>query len=126
MQVLDEQDKVIAWRHILISEANRCFCVWKCECSCTTVKYQSFRSNCEIIAKEHYKGAGFRGALPSISKDNSILNISNLIILFIGTFWIIVFSTGKIIYYIGINKFKKISSLIQFYRHNKSNNWTML
>lgn len=104
MQVLDKWDKVIAWRHILISEANRYFCVWKCECSCTTIEYQLLGSNCEMITKEHYKSAGFRGALPPISKDNSTLNnLSNLIILFIEIFWIIAFSIGKIIYYIVIH-----------------------
>lgn len=98
--MLDEWDKVMAWRHILISEANRCFCVWKCECSCTTIEYQSFGSNCKMIAKEHYKSAGFRGALPPISKNNSTLNnLPDFIILFIETFCIVVFSTGKIIYY---------------------------
>lgn len=95
MQVLNEWNEIIAWRHVLISEANRCFCVWKCECSCTTVEHQSFRPTCKIISKEHYNGAGFRGALPPITNHNTKLNIIRLTFVFIFFYWIIVLLIGK-------------------------------
>lgn len=95
MQVFNENNEIIAWRYVLISEANRCFCVWKCECSCTTVEHQIFRPTCKIISKEHYNSAGFRGGLPPFTNHNSILNIIRLTYLFVILYWIIVLLIGK-------------------------------
>lgn len=98
MQVLDKWDKVMAWRQILISEANRCFCVWYRECVCTTIEDQLFASNYKTISQKDYNGAGFRGAKPEIRNfnSNSKLNIIKLILIFLSTFFIIKFLIGII------------------------------
>lgn len=104
---MDKWKNVIAWRHILISEANRCFCVWQCECSCTTIEYQSFIPNCKTMSKYCYSGAGFRGDLPPTLNHNSKMNVIHLIYFFILLYWIIVLSIGKIYYTINIQFLNK-------------------
>lgn len=97
MQVLDTQNKIMAWRNVLISEANRCFCVWKCECACTTIENQEFVSKCQTMSKERYNNAGFRGALPPTINHNTESNIIHLQLLLISMYMFIVFLIGKII-----------------------------
>lgn len=94
VQVLDKWNKVVAERRVLISEANRCFCIWKCECSCTSFEYQSLDSTCKMITKEEYNGAGFRGVLSPISNHDAKMNIVHLTSIFMATYWIKVFLTG--------------------------------
>lgn len=97
MRVLDKLNNVMAWRHVPISEANRCFCVWNCECACTTIEDQLFASNCKTMSHEAYNGAGFRGAIiPQIrtSDSISILSIIKLTCIFVSTFFIIRFFIG--------------------------------
>lgn len=94
--MLDQSNKIIAWRHVLISEANRCFCVWKCACSCTTIEDQSFASNCDIIPKNQFKNAGFQGALPPILSHNTKWNIIHLTITILTTYCILIFLIGKL------------------------------
>lgn len=91
MRVLDKLNNIMAWRHVPISEANRCFCVWNCECACTTIENQLFASNCKTMSQEAYNGAGFRGALPQTHTCHpiSILNIIKLTSIFVSTFFII-------------------------------------
>ncbi|KAE9545586.1 hypothetical protein AGLY_001129 [Aphis glycines] len=98
LQVLDKWDKVMAWRHVLISEANRCFCVWYRECVCTTIEDQLFASDYKTISQKNYNGAGFRGAKPEMRNFNSIskLNIIKLILIFLSTFFIMKFLIGII------------------------------
>jgi len=98
VQVLDKWDKVMAWRHVVISEANRCFCVWYRECVCTTIEDQLFASDYKTISQKDYNGAGFRGAKPEMHNFNSSskLNIIKLIFIFLSTFFIIKFLIGKI------------------------------
>lgn len=94
--MLDKLNKVIAWRNVLISEANRCFCVWQCACSCTTIEDQSFTSNCKIISKEQYNNAGFQGAIPPVLRHNTKWNIIHLTIIILTTYCFIVFLIGNI------------------------------
>lgn len=94
--MLDKSDKVVVWREVLISEANRCFCVWECECSCTTIESESFKSKCKSMPKEQYNKAGFRGVLPLNFNHDLKANIIQLTLMFIAIFWIVVFLIGKI------------------------------
>lgn len=96
MRVLDKLNSVMAWRHILISEANRCFCVWNCECVCTTIEDQLFTSNCIKMSQKAYSGAGFRGAVPEMRTSDpiSILNIIKLTFIFVSAFFVIRFFVG--------------------------------
>lgn len=98
MQVLDKWDKLMAWRHVPISEANRCFCVWNRECVCTTIEDQLFASDFKTISQKDYNSAGFRGAKPEMHNFNSIskLNIIKLIFFFLSTFFIMKFLIGTI------------------------------
>lgn len=93
---MDKWNKVIAWRYFLINEANRCFCVWKCDCSCTSIEHQIFMPKCKIMSKEHYNNAGFRSTLPPILNHNTKSNIIHLTIIIMATYWIIVLSIGKV------------------------------
>lgn len=104
MQILDKWNKVIAWRYFLINEANRCFCVWKCECSCTSIEHQLFSPNCKIMSKEHYNNAGFRSTLPPILKQNVKTNVFVLTIIFMATYWKIALLIGKV--YTNMHKYK--------------------
>jgi len=97
VQVFNKWNKVMAWRNILISEGNRCFCVWKCECSCTTIEYQSFVSKCKTMPKEHYNNAGFRGVLPPNLNHNEKFNKIYLTSRFIFIwYWLIALIIGKL------------------------------
>jgi len=89
----------MAWRHVLISEANRCFCVWKCECACTTIEDQLFASNCKTMSQKAFNDAGFRGSIPQMHTSNPIskLNIIKLTFIFVSTFFIIWLLIGTII-----------------------------
>ncbi|XP_022160119.1 hapless 2-like [Myzus persicae] len=96
LRVLDKWNNVMAWRNVLISEANRCFCVWNCECACTTIEDQLFASNCKTMSQKAYNGAGFRGAVLQMrtSYPISILNIVKLTFIFVSAFFIIRFFIG--------------------------------
>lgn len=96
VRVLDKWNNVMAWRNVLISEANRCFCVWNCECACTTIEDQLFASNCKTMSQKAYNGAGFRGAVLQMrtSYPISILNIVKLTFIFVSAFFIIRFFIG--------------------------------
>lgn len=48
------------------------------------------------MSKEHYNGAGFRGAIPPVLRHNARLNIIHFTFLFVATYWTIVFLIGKI------------------------------
>lgn len=93
---MDNLNRTVASRPILISDVNRCFCVWQCECACSKIEQQFFIPTCKTMSKEQYNNAGFRGEPPpNLQRTKTTINYVQMILNCNLIIWLLIVIIGK-------------------------------